>query len=87
MQGLHTVRPSGLHLWQVPEKWGREGGRRGENAIFLSLAKYIPGGEIMTGSQQDRKRFDEISKPEQTGLNLSFRGKRTTKDAHKSGLS
>lgn len=36
----------------------------------------MPGGGIMTGPQQDRKRFDEISKPEQTGLNLSFRGEK-----------
>lgn len=36
---------------------------------------------IMTASQRDRKRFDEISKTDQTGLERSWTGKRTTKDA------
>lgn len=42
---------------------------------------------IMTASQQDRKWFDEISKTDQTGLELSWAGKRTTKDARGAGLS
>lgn len=42
----------------------------------------------MTGSRQDRKRFDEISKTEQTGQDWSRTGNRTVQDrGHGSGLA
>lgn len=55
--GLHTVGPSGQHLSGLSAAFSagrflrnerrREGGKRGEDAIFLSLAKYTPSGSIM----------------------------------------
>lgn len=54
--GLHTVSPSGQHLSGLSADFsagrflrneGREGWKRGEDAIFLSLAKYTPSGSIM----------------------------------------
>lgn len=57
MVGLHTVSPSGQHLSGLSAAFSagrflrnegrREGWKRGENAIFLSLAKYTPSGSIM----------------------------------------
>lgn len=57
MVGLHTVSPSGQHLSGLSAAFSagrflrneekREGWKRGENAIFLSLAKHTPSGGIM----------------------------------------
>lgn len=55
--GLHTVSPSGHLLSGLSDAFSagrflrneeeKEGWRRGENAIFLSLAKYTPRGGIV----------------------------------------
>lgn len=65
----------------------REGWKRGEDAIFLSLAKYAPGGSIMDRISAGQEMiFGEIEKAE-WGVGQSWIQSGATEDAHGSGPS